>query len=262
MLTTLYVARHAHRMNANHFGGGNVIPRDPPLTARGEEQTGELSSFFASLPAEEQPQWIVCSPYTRCLRTAMPVAECLHIPVGVEPGLAEWFAPAFPQDTGVHPSPRTGEHVVDEFPTISLAWTPLLYPDPHGETIPALHERMREVMRRIEKRCAAWGIERVLLVSHAASIIALGRMIQTIASYEDVREMPIRAGTASVSKYTRAGNVWHQEYNGATSFLLHGEERAWDFSFVPDNNTEPGMGPDWHDPFTPSDDSLVFRAKL
>ena len=119
-------------------------------------------------------------------------------------------------------------------------------------------------MQRIDARCQAWGVERLLIVSHAATIIALGRMLQTQGSYEDVRDRDIRAGTASVSKYVRSSphEVWRQVYNGNTSFLPHGEERAWDFGFVPDNTTEPGMGPHWYDAYAPRHARLIHRPKL
>lgn len=263
MLTTLYVVRHAHRMNHGAFGPASDVARDPPLTARGEEQLGHLASFVAAMPANEQPQLLVCSPYTRCLRTAMPLAEALpDVPLVVEPGLAEWFAPVWPASTGRHPSPRAAEHVRRLFPRVNQQWTPLLYPDPMGESLSDIHARMKEVLRRIEARCQAWHVERVLFVTHAAPAIALGRMLQTTGSYEDVAHVEIRAATASVSKYERDGDVWRCLYHGRTSFLPHGEERLWDFSFVPSNNTEPGMGADWHDPYMPTDPSLYFRAKL
>jgi len=263
MLTTLYVVRHAHRMNHNAFNLTSEVARDPPLTARGEEQLGHLADFVATMPANEQPQLIVCSPYTRCLRTAMPIADVLpDVPLVVEPGLAEWFAPVWPASTGRHPSPRAPEHVVRQFPRVDTGWTPLLYPDPMGESLEHIHARMREVMRRIEERCEAWNVERAMFVSHAAPAIALGRMLQTSGSYKDVANLEVRAATASVSKYVRDGDVWRPIYLGRTSFLPHGEERPWDFSFVPSNNTEPGMGADWHDPYAPNDTSLLFRANL
>ena len=159
MLTTLYVARHAHRMNHSEFRSEQAsVPRDPPLTARGEEQIHDLAAFFARMPADEQPQLIICSPYTRCVRTALPIHEKLGLELCIEPGLAEWFGPVWPKDTGLHPSPRTAEHLVPQFPTISTRWKPLLYPDPRGESIPGVHERMRELMRRINERCSAWGL--------------------------------------------------------------------------------------------------------
>ena len=268
MLNTIYVARHAHRM-ANDELKLSSIPRDPMLTARGEEQKHEFAAFFDSMSCEERPQLVICSPYTRCIKTALPLVKSLGLELCVEPGLAEWFAPVWPTHTGKHPSPRAAEHVAPHFPAVSLRWTPLLYPNPDGESIPALHMRMRECVRRIDDRCTAWGIDRVLLVSHAASAIALGRMLQTQGTFEDVCDKPIHAATASLSKYVckrdasrnAADQVWSQEYNGATWFLKNGAEREWNFTFVPDNTTEPGMGPMWIDPYAP-DPSLVYRTKL
>ncbi|WFD27327.1 hypothetical protein MNAN1_002323 [Malassezia nana] len=263
MLTTLYVVRHAHRMSHGTFRALSDVVRDPPLTARGEEQLGPLAHFFAEMPANEQPQLLVCSPYTRCLRTAMPIAEALpHVPLVVEPGLAEWFAPVWPESSGRHPSPRAAEHVAPLFPRVDTRWTPLLYPDPMGESLPQVHARMKELSRRIAERCKAWQVERVACITHAAPAIALGRMLQTNGTFEDVAHLEVRAATASVSKYVKEGDVWRIVYNGATDFLPNGEERAWDFSFVPSNNTEPGMGPEWHDPYEPHDASLLYRAKL
>lgn len=264
MLTTLYVARHAHRMNRSLTSADDAVPRDPPLTARGEEQIHDLAAFFEGLPPDEKPQLVLSSPYTRCIRTALPTAERLSLELCIEPGLAEWFGPVWPPESGLHPSPRAAEHVVSHFPRVSTRWTPLLYPDPRGESIPGVHARAQAVMQRIDARCQEWGVERLLIVSHAATIIALGRMLQTQGSYEDVRDRDIRAGTASVSKYVRSSphEVWRQVYNGNTSFLPHGEERAWDFGFVPDNTTEPGMGPHWHDAYAPRHARLIHRPKL
>ena len=67
MLTTLYVAQHAHRMNRSLAGAESAIPRDPPLTARGEEQIHDLAAFFEGLPPDEKPQLILSSPYTLSL---------------------------------------------------------------------------------------------------------------------------------------------------------------------------------------------------
>lgn len=264
MLTTLYVARHAHRMNHTLLGAGTSdVPRDYPLTARGQEQLAELRAWYERLPASERPQAIVSSPYTRCLRTAEPAADAYDLPIFVEPGLAEWYAPVHPPTSGRHPSPRTAHGVRDVSARVSEAWTPLLYPDPEGESIPAVHARMYELLRRIEARCAEHGWERVLLVSHAAAIIALGRMMQAGGDYERACALSVRAGTASVSKYTRVGDgSWHQDYNGCTSFLRFGEERPWDFTYVPDNTSEPGMGAAWRDVHAPADPSLVFKAHM
>lgn len=261
MVETVYIARHAFRMAISHFNHDAQVARDPPLTAHGDEQARDLAAFFAAMPEDERPELVVSSPYSRCITTILPTVERLGIELVVEPGLSEWFAPVWPETSGQHPSPRRAEHVQRHFAGVSTRWTPLLYPDPRGETVRDVHERVYECFRRIEARLDAWGIRRVLLVSHAASIIALGRMLLSDGDVGRATQ-PVRAGTASVSKYTRGADArWTQVYNGNTSFLPGGSEREWDFTFVPDNNTEPGMGADWHDQYAPQDGTLVFRAR-
>ncbi|WFD31717.1 hypothetical protein MSPP1_002756 [Malassezia sp. CBS 17886] len=263
MPQTVYVARHGSRMASSHFHLAVDMARDPPLTAHGEGQVRDLAASFAAMPRDERPQLVITSPYTRCVCTAVPVAEALGVEFAVEPGLAEWFAPVWPADSGVHPSPPAARHVRACPDGVSARWDPLLYPDPQGESMDALHVRMYESFRRLRARCEGWGVERVLLVSHAASSIALGRMLQTGGSLAGATH-DVRAGTASVSKYVRdeRSERWTQVYNGNTDFLPGGSEREWDFSFVPSNNTEPGMGAAWHDEHAPKDASLIFRARL
>lgn len=260
MVDTVYVARHGFRMAITHFNTANQLPRDPPLTAHGEGQARKMADFFASLPRNEQPQLVISSPFSRCITTAMPTVERLDLELVVEPGLAEWFPPVWPTDTGVHPSPPRAEQVQDYFPRVSTRWSPLMYPDPEGETIADVHHRMYACFERLNRRCEEWGIRRVLLVSHAASSIALGRMLLTAGQVEHAKH-DIRAGTASVSKYAHENGQWKQEYNGNTSFLPGGSEREWDFGYVPENNTEPGMGVGWTDRYEPKDTSLIYRAR-
>ncbi|WFD03143.1 hypothetical protein MOBT1_001832 [Malassezia obtusa] len=260
MVETVYVARHGFRMAISHFNAAAQVARDPPLTAHGDAQARDMAEFFAAMPADERPELVISSPYSRCITTVLPTVERLGLELVVEPGLAEWFPPVWPERTGLHPTPRRAEHVQRHYAQVSTRWTPLLYPDPHGETIADVHHRMHACFARIEARLAAWGIRRVLLVSHAASSIALGRMLLSGGEIERATHA-IRAGTASVSKYTREGDAWVQAYNGNTSFLPGGSEREWDFSFVPENNTEPGMGAAWRDPYVPHDTTLIYRAR-
>lgn len=84
-----YVARHGHRMQWR----GNELnlsptgrPRDPVLTAHGVDQVKKMAEFFKNLPAHQQPQMIISSPYYRCVQTAGPTAEALDLNIHIEPG--------------------------------------------------------------------------------------------------------------------------------------------------------------------------------
>lgn len=256
MLDTIYICRHGFRMSwigAENFPMTNR-PRDPVLTAHGQQQARHLANYFASLPAWQQPQLIVSSPYYRCLQTAVPTAAALHLELVAEPGLAEWFPTATP-DTGVHPSPAPAAYMKQYVPELSLSWSPLLYPDAKGESISQLHARARRVLDLIQQRCHHLGLSRVLLCSHAATIIAMGRVLLNDDA-DGKRTASIGAGTCSLSKYTRpkddAHAQWTQELNGDASFLPEGVEREWHFDMIPDNPNEHGMGLGWADPEAPS----------
>ncbi|KAF6767524.1 Histidine phosphatase superfamily, clade-1 [Kalmanozyma brasiliensis GHG001] len=250
MLDTIYICRHGFRMSwigAENFPTTNR-PRDPILTAHGQSQARHLASYLSSLPESERPQLIVSSPYYRCLQTSLPSVSALGLELVAEPGLAEWF-PTAVAGTGPHPTPAPAAYMKEYIPELSLSWSPLLHPDPAGETISQLHARARTVLDRIQTRCAELGISRVLLCSHAATIIAMGRVLLDDDA-DGRRTKFVGAGTASLSKYTRrdGGQGWTQELNGDASFLPGGVEREWHFGMVPDNVEEVGMGLGWTDP--------------
>ncbi|SNX83780.1 related to TFIIIC subunit, 55 kDa (transcription initiation factor) [Melanopsichium pennsylvanicum] len=254
MLETIFICRHGFRMSwigSEYFPTTNR-PRDPILTAHGQSQARHLASYLSSLPSSEQPQLIVSSPYYRCLQTSLPTAAALKLELVAEPGLAEWFPTAVP-NTGIHPSPARMEYMSNYLPELSLSWKPLLVPNNNGETISELHARAKQVLEFIEQRCEQLGVTRVLLCSHAATIIAMGRVLQGDA---ETRQKFVGAGTASLSKYTRLDKHgkkgWKQELNGDASFLPGGVEREWTFDMVPDNVTEHGMGLGWADPHAPT----------
>lgn len=265
MLDTIYICRHGFRMSwigAENFPTTDR-PRDPVLTAHGQAQARHLATYLASLPASEQPQLIVSSPYYRCLQTSLPTASALALELVAEPGLAEWFPTAAPQ-TGIHPSPARAAYMKEFVPELSLSWKPLLYPNAEGESISQLHARARQILSLIQERCEQLNITRVLLCSHAATIIAMGRVLLDDDA-DGERTKFIGAGTASLSKYTRQGQAWRQELNGDASFLPGGVEREWHFGMVPDNVTEHGMGVGWVDPEAPdtkTGDGQGMQTKL
>lgn len=236
-----------------------------------------MGAWFASLPEDERPQLIVSSLYYRCLQTAFPTAQKLKMPIMPEPGLSEWFPPAFPPESGNHPFPPRIEDVEDHFPegTLSHDWTPLLYASPRGESTEQLYTRLKRVFRLIEARCEVLGVKRILICCHAAPIIALGRAILDKPMGSGGRGFAIGAGTASLSLYVPVDAVYPLKLlgpaapntepsamgpryrlvlNGSAHHLSKGVERHWDFEHLPDNPTERGNG-DWTDDAQPSRES-------
>lgn len=158
-------------------------------------------------------------------------------------------------------------------------WTPLVYPLRSGESIRGIHTRTRRVAELIEKRCRSLGVTRVLLVSHAATVIAFGRGLLEESGHETTdwatgEGVEIGAGTASLSLYVKGQDsqrqfadlitdppstfsppiapyksdaTWRQIFNGSADHLPGGVEREWTYKDIPGNVEEPGMGLDWED---------------
>jgi broad specificity phosphatase PhoE len=66
---------------------------DPALTPLGHEQAAAAAEALANGAASDAPiTRIICSPYTRALQTAEPVAKKLGVPVFVNPIVRERYA--------------------------------------------------------------------------------------------------------------------------------------------------------------------------
>ncbi|CAD6889634.1 unnamed protein product [Tilletia controversa] len=289
MLDTIYIVRHGFRMNWH----GNITlgmlgrPRDPVLTAHGLDQAAELATHFLSLPPESRPQLILSSPYYRTVQTSLPTSKALALPIHLEPGLAEWFPPveastSDPEGTGgIHPYPPTRDLLEPYFPPDALApthaWPPVLYAHPEGEDVPELHARAAQVLRRIERQCELLfpEVRRVLLVSHAATIIAMGRALVCKGPGAPWEQQEggnavgyhVGAGTCSLSQYDRRppsssasrmrigdldpSTAFTHTLNASCDHLASGSEREWNFGHLPHNVTERGMGLDWDDDQAP-----------
>ncbi|OAA58576.1 phosphoglycerate mutase family protein [Niveomyces insectorum RCEF 264] len=175
------------------------------------------------LPVER----IYCSPYYRCLQTVQPLVEMLaqRAPDGsaeettvrnksappqpqppwwaavrCEPGLVDWFGPApFP-----HPQPAPVPQLRARF----FPWIDPAYegsgaaPPRHGESMAQLHARVAAAAAHIVRQCDAEGVRAVLLCSHAATIIALGRVL-TGQLPDDVATEDFGAFTCGLSVYRR-----------------------------------------------------------
>ena len=79
----------------------------------------------------------------------------------------------------------------------------------------------------------------MLIVTHAATKIALGSALLQLKSVTDViddNQTVLRAGACSLSKFVRDGEdktndtiQWKIVMNGNCEFLTQGEEMNWDF---------------------------------
>jgi broad specificity phosphatase PhoE len=132
---------------------------DPKLTPLGQQQAEAAAAALAG----ERIARIICSPYTRALQTAAPVAKKLGVPVYITPTVRERYA--FSCDIG---SPRTElqnawPHL--DFDHIDEIWWPVIEePDHQVEARAAL---FRAEMAALPD----W--QDTLIVSHWGFILAM-----------------------------------------------------------------------------------------
>ncbi|KAK7463616.1 C6 zinc cluster transcription factor-like protein [Stygiomarasmius scandens] len=235
MLETIYIARHGFRLNwvSTTWKSETGLPRDPPLTAFGVTQAKELGDYFLSLPEDQRPTAIFSSPYYRCLQTSKPVSNALGIPIYIEHGIAEWYSPASP-GTGLHPRPGSASSLKSYFPEIDAeTWSPIYYPTRKGEDVQQVHDRIDEFLVHfvpyVENK---FQHKRILLVSHAATVIALARELL------GQRDLGLRVGCCSLSEFVRkpgATNVlggWEAKRLAEAEFLTGGVQRDWGFEDI------------------------------
>lgn len=210
------------------------LPRDPPLAAFGHTQAQELADYFLSLPEEQRPTAIFSSPYYRCLQTTKPVSNALNIPIYAEHGLSEWYSPVQP-GTGLHPRPASAETLQSYFSEIDPSWSSILYPSRKGEDVPEVHDRaerfLAALIPEIERRFGDKH-RHILLVSHAATIIALTRALARD------REQPMRIACCSLTTFKRGHprdsplEGWELVSLGDGSHLRDGATRDWGFEDI------------------------------
>lgn len=251
------------------------IPADPPLTAHGVDQANELATHLMSLRPPIDA--VYSSPYYRCLQTISPFltlgndhpeklsengGSAAPLTIRAERGLSEFYGVA-PFD---HPVPAGIPALKALFPTIDEEYQSRVVPSRKGESIEALYKRVRSATENIIEQCDAEGHRTIILCTHAAVVIALGRVLTgEIPETVDVEDFgaftcglstfrrskagseiephrqdtptgPSAAGAGSAKpslnsplaegEPQRTGN-WVCEANSDCSFLSGGEERGW-----------------------------------
>lgn len=236
MIETIYIARHGFRLNwvTNNWKSETGLPRDPPLAAYGETQAKELAEYFASLPEDQRPTAIYSSPYYRCLQTIRPTSQALNVPIYVEHGLSEWYSPV-KAGTGLHPRPASASELKKYFPEIDDSWSSIWYPSRKGEDVEQVHDRVAGFLKlfvpEVERRFSGKH-RRILLVSHAATVIALARELL------GNRGLPLRIGCCSLTElHRKAGTdqvlgAWDAKTLGDGAHLKEGASRDWGFEDI------------------------------
>lgn len=239
-IETIYIARHGYRANwlpLPHPPNPTGIDSDPALAPHGVDQAKELAKHLIGLPKEEQPQFIISSPFYRCVETAAPYAREMGLKVALETGVGEWFKKSRP----VIPKPGNYETHTKFFPDVladNSIWE-------GSQVVPSIEgEDESDIFDRTSRFWAAFfpifeekypDVKRVLFITHAASKIAAGASLLGLSSVRDPIEIngeqvTFRAGACSLDKYIKKGDKWIILENGRTDFLKDGEEMNWNFA--------------------------------
>ncbi|KAH6719768.1 histidine phosphatase superfamily [Leptodontidium sp. MPI-SDFR-AT-0119] len=271
-LEVIYVTRHGFRSNwvvdpktgeySTSIPSPTGIASDPELAGYGVAQSKELASHLTTLsPPIER---IYSSPFYRCIQTITPTVCALAAngasspettKVRGENGIGEWYGMA----RFDHPSPAEPAVLKKLFDHYDDAYKPAIKPSVNGETLDELHDRTAYALHRIIEQCDREGVKAIVLCTHAATLIAIGRAL-TGRMPEDIAEEDFRPFTCGVSTFVRRGKEnmetgveewegpetripkvdwkggrgvgggWNVTVSGDCSFLSGGEERGWRFS--------------------------------
>ena len=236
------------------------IPADPALASYGVRQAEQLATHLLALqpPADK----LYSSPYYRCLQTLAPYTTQLaerdgedKVRVTIESGLGEFYGEA----SFEHPSPAGIEELRRHFEHLHAEKDSIIVPSTRGESIPSLYDRVAYCLSHLIARADKDLKEpkSILLCTHAAAIIAIGRVL-TGRVPDDVGEEDFQCFTCGVSKFVRrkasqssrevakwsperpeeipdvqwregkgVKGGWDCELNSDCSFLENGEERGW-----------------------------------
>ncbi|KAI4141865.1 MAG: hypothetical protein LQ341_003397, partial [Variospora aurantia] len=171
----------------------------------------------------------------------------------------EWYGHS---STFTHPSPPSLSLLCTKyFPSLNInpEYRPSCIPSPSGETIAELHDRvahaLSNIIQTVDSESVAEGEVSILICTHAATLIAIGRCL-TGNMPSDVNQEDYLAPCAGLTKFVRRKpsvnqevehgadgkgimdwkdgkgvcGGWDCEMNGNCDHLAAGAERTWHFS--------------------------------
>lgn len=236
-LRYIYIVRHGYRADwmPKPLPNPTGISHDPPLAPTGVLQSKELADFISH--QDIKPSLIFTSPFYRCVETASPTSRELHIPIFIDSGLSEWFK----KNRGPIPNPPSYKQLKSFFPTLSdeWEWNKCVVPNLEGEDEHDIFVRCSEFWQAFIPRVEAQfpHVESILLVSHAATKIALGMTLMGYTKSSqfigeehggDGVSTTLDACTCSLDLFEKK-LLWKINFSGNTGFLSSGKQMGWNF---------------------------------
>ncbi|GAM17209.1 hypothetical protein SAMD00019534_003840 [Acytostelium subglobosum LB1] len=217
---SIYLTRHGLREDWTNREWKKTAPRpsDAPLSADGFLVAAELGEACKNKYSDIQH--IIASPMERCIQTATEIAKQLNLPIKVDYGVIEYLG-HYPEE---ELQPLTNAELSKTYP-IDMTYQPTTTSFPGAESEQDLMNRTKIAMTRLQEKFKG---ETFIIVTHAATLIALGRAVIDDNNY------PFRSGVCSLTKFVESklsteDNKWTVEFTGEVSHLKNGEQFHWTF---------------------------------
>jgi transcription factor C subunit 7 len=114
----------------------------------------------------------------RCIQTIVPFAQALNLPIYLDEGIGEWYGLLHHSSSPDHPVPVSVADWPKFFPNVKFkAGETGIVGNRRGETMAEIHQRVQRALEVIIARADEKGIDTIILCTHAATNIALGRAL-------------------------------------------------------------------------------------
>jgi len=114
----------------------------------------------------------------RCIQTIAPLAKALDLPIYLDEGIGEWYGLLHHSSSPDHPVPVSVENWPKYFPDVAFRTGETgIVGNRRGETMAEIHQRVERALKVIITRADGEGLDTIILCTHAATNIALGRAL-------------------------------------------------------------------------------------
>lgn len=108
----------------------------------------------------------------------MPLAKALDLPIYLDEGIGEWYGLLHHPSSPDHPIPLDVTKWPNYFPEVEFRKGETgIVGDRRGESMMEIHQRAQKALDVVIRRADSDGLNTIILCTHAATNIALGRAL-------------------------------------------------------------------------------------